>query len=205
MCGMPDSKPTEVQYRLPPLVLHPFSTAADAARLLESNRAGLMLRGLVPHSQEEANLLKQLLQGRYCEIRMLFYIGRDLVRWIDQCLDSFGRMPPQRVAGVKFQSFAALLTENPPPNVAEKMRGWGVADFKRVFSRAMALNSLFEEIPPLAALCPEFVRDYYGYLDQIYACRQSSTSYTPLDPAAVAFEVYASGEYSNLLERGLNG
>jgi hypothetical protein len=204
MCGMPDSIAPEGPRRLPPLVLHPFSTAADAARLLESTRAGLMLRGLVPNTQEEENLLKQLVQGRYCEIRMLFYIGRDLARWIDQCMDSFSRTPELQNSGVKFQSFMALLTENPPPNVAEKMRGWGVADFKRVFSRAIALNSIFEEIPPLAALCPEFVRDYYDYLDQIFACRQSACPYTPLDPAEVAFDVYASGEYSNLLERGLN-
>lgn len=204
MCGMPDPKAPDGPLRLPPLVLHPFSTAADAERLLESTRASLMLRDLVPRTLKDDDLQKQLIQGRYCEIRMLFYIGRDVVRWIDQCVDSFSRRPELQGSGVRFQSFMALLTENPPQNVAEKMRGWGVVDFKKVFARAIALNSLFEELPPLSTLCPEFVREYYGYADHIYACRQSAYPYTPLDPSGIALEVYASGEYSNMLERGLN-
>jgi hypothetical protein len=28
-----------------------------------------------------------LLTGRYAEMRMLFYLGKDVFRWIDQCVE----------------------------------------------------------------------------------------------------------------------
>src|SRR5271163_5199102 len=73
---------------LPPLILHPFADAGGPDKLVESSRASLMLQGLLPtgeRSTEDLDL--SLLEGRYCEIRMLFYVGKDLVRWIDQCLE----------------------------------------------------------------------------------------------------------------------
>jgi hypothetical protein len=203
MCGMPESGHEGARRRLPPLILHPFSTTADASKLLESTRASLMLQNVIPRTMDEDELETRLLEGRYCEIRMLFYIGRDIVRWVEQCVDFFKRSSEPQKEDIRFQTFMALLTETPPGNVAKKMQDWGVVDFKRVFTRAVGLNCVFADLPPCSVLAAEFVRNYYRYTDHMFACRQSGTSYSTLDPARVAFEVYASGEYSDMLERGL--
>src|SRR5579863_5505375 len=74
--------------KLPPLILHPFADAAGPDKLVESSRASLMLQGLLPSGERSTDDLdKSLLEGRYCEIRMLFYVGKDLTRWIDQSLE----------------------------------------------------------------------------------------------------------------------
>src|SRR5262245_16320951 len=73
-------------WTLPPLILHPFSDSSGPGRLVESSRASLMLQGLLPTGELSTDELeRRLLDGRYCEIRMLFYVGRDLMRWIEQC------------------------------------------------------------------------------------------------------------------------
>jgi len=135
---------------------------------------------------------------------MLFYIGKDVVRWADQCIDFVGRNPKPWPAQTLFQSFIALLTDTPPANVTSKLRKWGVVDFRRVFSRAVGLNSVFAELPRRETLTIEFVRDYYRYAEQMHSCRQSTCAYTRLDPQYVKLEVYASGEYADLLEKGLS-
>jgi hypothetical protein len=119
-------------------------------------------------------------------------------------VDFFRRDTEPQPEEVRFQTFMKLLTETPPGNVAKKMQDWEVIDFKRVFSRAVGLNCVFADLPPFSLLTHEFVRDYYRYTDDMFACRQSCTSYGTLDPASVAFEVYASAEYADLLERGLH-
>src|ERR1700691_1775501 len=94
--------------KLPPLILHPFADAAGPDKLVESSRASLMLQGLLPTGERSAEELdRALLDGRYCEIRMLFYVGKDLVRWIKQCLEHISHTPDLRDAGVRYQSFAA--------------------------------------------------------------------------------------------------
>src|SRR5437899_11821045 len=100
---------------LPPLILHPFADAAGPDKLVESSRASLMLQGLLPtgeRSTEELDLA--LLEGRYCEIRMLFYVGKDLLRWIDQCMEHVSRQPDLLNAGIRAQSFAAYLINHTP-------------------------------------------------------------------------------------------
>ena len=77
---------------LPPLILHPFSDPEGPAKLVESSRASMMLQGLLPSGQmSQEDLDQTLLNGRYCEIRMLYYVGKDLVRWIEQCMDHVSR------------------------------------------------------------------------------------------------------------------
>ena len=89
MLEMPQSEPKS-PYRgrawmLPPLILHPFSDSSGPSRLVESSRASLMLQGLLPSGELSVEELElRLLDGRYCELRMLFYVGRDLMRWIEQ-------------------------------------------------------------------------------------------------------------------------
>jgi hypothetical protein len=71
--------------KLPPLILHPFADASGPHKLVESSRASLMLQGLLPTGEQSSEELERtLLDGRYQEIRMLFYVGRDILRWIDQ-------------------------------------------------------------------------------------------------------------------------
>ena len=66
-------------------------------KLVESSRASLMLQGLLPTGERTTeDLDKSLLEGRYCEIRMLFYVGKDLIRWIEQSLEHVERQPGLR-------------------------------------------------------------------------------------------------------------
>jgi hypothetical protein len=188
--------------KLPPLILHPFADAGGPDKLVESSRASLMLQGLLPSGERTTeDLDKSLLEGRYCEIRMLFYVGKDLVRWIEQSLDHVERQPGFAGAGIKFQSFAAYLVQSTPPPVQAKLRKWGVADFKSIFMRALGLNAILSEVPARDVLADDFVRNYYRYADSIFLCRQSQAPFTDIAPMNFEFEIYASGEYSRMLER----
>jgi hypothetical protein len=69
-----------------------------------------MLQGLLPtETFTREQLDRTLLEGRFCEIRMLYYVGKDLVRWIEQCLEIVQREELLRKAEVEFHSFVALL------------------------------------------------------------------------------------------------
>ena len=189
-------------WKLPPLILHPFSDASGPNKLVESSRASLMLQGLVPNDQFTVDQLdRKLLDGRFCEIRMLFYVGRDLQRWIDQCLEVLQREPALEKGGIEGQSLSAMLVDEPPDAVRQKLQKWGVADYKAIFSRALGLNVMFAEAPSREALTDDFIRNYYRFADQMFACRQSLRSFTRISSANFDFELYASGEYSKLLER----
>jgi hypothetical protein len=187
--------------KLPPLILHPFADASGPDKLVESSRASLMLQGLLPSGERSTDDLdKSLLEGRYCEIRMLFYVGKDLIRWIEQSLEHVERQPSFD-SGIKFQSFANYLVNNTPPAVQAKLRKWGVADFKSIFMRAIGLNAILAEVPERGVLADDFVRNYYRYADAIFQCRQSQTQYTDIAAMNFDFDIYASGEYSRMLER----
>jgi hypothetical protein len=188
--------------KLPPLILHPFADAGGPDKLVESSRASLMLQGLLPSGErttEELDLA--LLEGRYCEIRMLFYVGKDLVRWIEQSLEHIERQPELSGSGIRYQSFAAYLVHNTPAAVQVKLRKWGVADYKSIFMRALGLNAILSSIPERGTLSDDFVRNYYRYADQIFLCRQSQAQYADVSDFGFEFDIYASGEYSRMLER----
>jgi len=187
---------------LPPLILHPFADAGGPDKLVESSRASLMLQGLLPSGERtQEDLDRALLEGRYCEIRMLFYVGKDLTRWIQQCLEHIERFDELRNAGIKYQSFAAFLVNNTPLAVQEKLRKWGVADYKAIFTRALGLNSVLANIPRRELFADEFVRNYYRFADQMFLCRQAETPFVDLSEFGFDFEIFASGEYSRMLER----
>lgn len=188
--------------KLPPLILHPFADSGGPDKLVESSRASLMLQGLLPTGERTTeDLDKSLLEGRYCEIRMLFYVGKDLIRWIEQSLEHVERQASFRDSGIKFQSFAAYLVHNTPPTVQAKLRKWGVADFKAIFMRALGLNAILAQVPERGVLAEDFVRNYYRYADSVFLCRQSQVAYTDIATMNFEFEIYASGEYSRMLER----
>jgi len=193
--------PADRVWTLPPLILHPFADASGPGKLVESSRASLMLDGLLPaeHTQEE--LSRRVLEGRYYEIRMLYYVGKDVSRWIDQCADFAARDPVLRSCGLRRQSLAALLVEAPPQHVQDKLKQWGVVDYRAIFTRALGLNAVFSQVPERDALNENFLRHYYRFADHFFACTQSLTPFTAASPANFHFELYASGEYSKMLER----
>jgi hypothetical protein len=189
-------------WKMPPLILHPFSDSNGPSRLVESSRASMMLQGLLPNNEFSPDELdRRLLDGRFCEIRMLFYVGKDLTRWLEQCMDLVNREDSLKLRNVKPQSFAVLLVEDPPEAVKTKLRKWGVADYRAIFSRALGINSIFCEVPARNELSDEFVRQYYRYADQLYACYLSLASHAQINCAEFEFDLYASGEYSRLLEK----
>ena len=96
------------------------------------------------------------------------------------------------------------LVRNAPVPVQQKLRRWGVADYKSIFSRALGLSALFSDVPSFDILSEDFIRNYYRYADQLYAGLVQAPS-AELDPADFNFELYASGEYSRMLEREWQG
>ncbi len=191
----------ETIWELPPLILHPFSENAPPSVLLENSKAALMLAGVIPadgSSREE--LSRRVLHGRHCEIRMLFYLGKDVMRWVEQCAEWASRTPPLASAGVTEQSFAGLLTERPPACVREKLTRWGVLDYTAIFSRATGLQAMFAEPPGIEILAAEFLRNYQHYADAAFRCYMASQPHLSIGEANFRFEIYASGEYSKLLE-----
>ncbi len=189
-------------WTLPPLILHPFSDANGPGQLVESSRANLILQGLLPGGDLTGEELeRKVVAGRYCEFRMLFYVGKDLVRWIEQCLDFVSHHAELAEEGIRFQSFAYLLVYNPPKAVKDKLRKWGVADYQGIFSRAIGISSVFVEPPEQTQLTSDFLRNYYRYADHLFAARLNLNRYTELNPRRFDFSLYASGEYAQMLER----
>lgn len=188
---------------LPPLILHPFSDPDGPSKLVESSRASMMLQGVIPSGGLSPEELDQsLLDGRYCEIRMLFYVGRDLVRWIEQCLEHVEHNPELKTQNLRFQSFAQFLIDDPPATVKEKLKRWGVADYRSIFARALGLNVVFNEPPPQETLAPSFLRSYYRYADQMFAVQQHMAVFGKVTSDEFDFELFASGEYSRMLAQG---
>jgi hypothetical protein len=190
------------EFRLPPLILHPFSDASGPSRLVESSRASLMLQGLLPTGEFTRDELDQrLLDGRYCELRMVYYVGRDVMRWLEQCADLATRQPDVFPEGTQLRSFAAFLVQNPPDAVREKLARWGVADYRAIFARGIALNVMFADAPARVTLADEFVRNYHHYSDQIYTSFQRQAQFPAFTPGAFSFDLFASSEYSRMLEQ----
>src|SRR5579884_1927949 len=142
MSGAPKNP---VSFRLPPLILHPFSAPEDTSVLMESSRASLALQGFLPAEAGNYDLDQQLLRGRYAELRMLYYIGKDLIRWMDQCAETAaasGSFPDIRI---RPETFAIVLVQHVPAHVRAKLEGWGVLDFCALFRRSIGLHAIFQE------------------------------------------------------------
>lgn len=184
--------------QLPPLILHPFTGGAGTADLLDGSMASLALDGFVNSEEEEGVLQQRMLTGRYAEVRMLIFLGKDIFRWMRQCAEHVKSSGAADIRIVE-QSFAALIVDDPPAGVAEKLEGWGVTDRRGVFSRAIGIHSLFQEPPPMSSLSPIFLKHYHRYADHAYICYQHSIAFLPIDAAEFPFELYASEEYTRLL------
>ena len=188
-------------WKLPPLILHPFNERVAPSALLENSKAALMLSGLIPSDGSDADDLKRrLLSGRYSELRMLFFLGKDVFRWIGQCQEWASRAPDLGMAELRPQSFAGLLTNAPPEPVKEKLVRWGVADYASIFARAIGMHSAFAAPPPYDILAEDFLRNYHRYADYLYRCYMDSQPHCKIGRENFEFELYASGEYSRMLE-----
>ena len=82
-----------------------------------------------------------------------------------------------------------------------KLKKWGVADYKSIFSRALGLNSMLASVPERHSLTDEFICNYYRFADQLFQIRQTEATFADISGFGFDFEIYASGEYSRMLER----
>ncbi len=163
------------RWDLPPLILHPFGGPEGA-------------------------LEEPLPRGRYAEFRMLCLVGKDVMRWIAQCVDFAGRNEPLAQAGIRPQSFADLLVHGTPAPVSARFESWDVHDYRRILSRAIGLTAVFPDPPDLGVVSEGFLEDYYSYADKLFACYQGLEPFVRLEPEAFPFSLYTSDEYLSTLE-----
>jgi hypothetical protein len=159
-----------------------------------------MLQGLLPSDVDEDELQRRVLVGRHDEVRMLFFVGKDVFRWLEQCQEIADRDEQLKSQNLGLQSFAALLVDSPPKCVSEKLERWGVSDQRTIFSRAIGLRSAFEEPPPLELLSTGFLTNYYRYADKLYECYKGLIPSAAISSENFQFELYGSEEYSQKLE-----
>jgi hypothetical protein len=136
---------------------------------------------------------------------MLFFVGKDALRWVGQCVEFAAREPELSGLALRAQSFAALLTDGPPEAVQEKLKQWGVADYASIFARAIGLNAMFVQPPAFDELSDEFLHKYHRYSDQLYRCYLDSEPHYHATASNFRFDLYASGEYSRMLESEWGG
>jgi hypothetical protein len=186
--------------QLPPLILHPFSGGGSVEELVDGSRAAMELQDMGFGSSHVADevMERRVLTGRYQEIRMLLFLGKDVFRWLDQCAEFMVRSgaDPTRHS---IQSFAALVVEHPPAPVRDKLERWGVTDRRAVFSRAIGIHTLFAAPPPIETLSPVLLKNYHRFADHAYICFQHLRPFHELDPKGFQFEIYASEEYAQML------
>lgn len=184
--------------QLPPLILHPFGGTNSTQQLLEGSKAALALQQASLSNPDYAEMRQRVVLGRYQEIRMLLFLGKDIFRWIDQCMDQLERRGETGLR-INRQAFASLIVEAPPEAVRTKLEGWGVHDRRAVFSRAIGMRCLFEEPPEINILSPMFLEHYHRFADYSYICFQQMQAYQALNASLFDFHVYASEEYSRML------
>jgi len=143
-----------------------------------------------------------LLRGRYTEFRMLSLTGKDVMRWIAQCMDFAGRDQALANAGIRPQSFADFLVNRTPSAVASRFESWGVIDYRRILSRAIGVNAVFPNPPDFGVISAEFLEEYYAFADSLFACYQGLAQFTRLEPASFGFSLYTSDEYLTTLGCG---
>ena len=177
---IPTSLP-KPQFELPPLILHPIAGCGEA------------LQDGSPSDTESRRA-----EVRRLELKMLCCLGKDLNRWLEQCLE-FAAANAE-LAAVREGDLMDLLVEYPPDAVAAKMQTWGVSDFRRIFARGMGLTAVFPNPPSREQLRESFVRDFSLYADALYRARRQSVP-TGAGTVSFRFDVYASGEYARILER----
>jgi hypothetical protein len=173
-----------ISRELPPLILCPFGRRPDP-----NERPQI-------HCSDPTT--ERYLETCYNEFRMLCLIGKDLNRWLGQCVEVASGDP--ELAGLSECDFIALLLVSTPTAVLEKMRSWGVKEFHTIFSRAIGLNSVFPHPPSVSDVSESFLRGFHKYADALYDARLKAEDAAALENT-FTFEIYSSSEYSSYLER----
>lgn len=169
---------------------------------MQSSRASLILQGYLPSELgPDTELQHQLLRGRFAELRMLFYVGKDLARWMEQCVEVTQGKPEVHGLSLGAGAFATFLVDEAPAGVRQKLETWGVLDYRALFRRAIGLHSVFSDVPPVTCLSADFLRRYHRHADRWFLAWTQSQSVTAVDWRDFQFELYASGEYAMMLER----
>jgi hypothetical protein len=119
---------------------------------------------------------------------------------MEQCAESTRITDLFEGRRMKLDSFGLVLIQHVPANVRTKLEGWGVLDFASLFRRSLGLHAVFQEFPSADALSPDFLRRYHRYLDQWYEQRVKDAGCDTPTANEFTFELYASGEYTLLLE-----
>ncbi len=130
---------------------------------------------------------------------MLCFLGKDLDRWVGQCLEMAPGGPD--LQGVKEASYISMLLFDPPESVTRKMHEWGIGRYQIVFSRALGLNLVYPFPPVAQALSESLLRNFHIYADTLFDLRLKMGAGEELHGQECQFEIYASNEYSKLLER----
>ena|GEM_PF-224415 len=199
---IPMKTPGVQAFRLPPLILHPFSGPEDTSVLMESSRASLALQGFLPNADTTPlDLDQQLVRGRYAELRMLYYIGKDILRWTEQCAETVNAARAFEGRRIRQETFAVFLVQFVPPHVRAKLEGWGVLDFCSLFRRSIGLHAVFHDLPSAEQLSSNFLRRYHRYLDHWYEQHLKDTAFDRPQEDEFIFDLYASGEYTLMLEQ----
>lgn len=176
--------PARSYRELPPLILHPFDRRWDANGRLQ-----------VVYGKR---LRESRLQARYDEFCMLCLLGKDLDRWLAQCLEVASGN--SELAGLSECNFIAVLLFAPPVPLLQKMHAWGIKNFQLLFSRAIGLNAVFPDPPSANDVSNAFLRNFHRYADALYDVRLKSEDATVVLEDIFTFEVYASSEYLSHLE-----
>jgi hypothetical protein len=92
--------------------------------------------------------------------------------------------------------------QNPPAEVSSKLKKWGVSNHKSIFSRALGLNVILADMPPQEVFSPDFLRNYHRYADQMFHTHLGQAPFADPETLGFDFEIFASGEYSRMLEKG---
>jgi hypothetical protein len=169
---------------------------------VESSRANLKLQGLLPQGEaSREDLDRALLDGRYSELRMLYYVGKGSGA-LDRAVSRIrraqsGRPPP----GICFQSFAGLLDSGSAHRRPGQAPQVGRRRLQIDLQPRAWIAYHVRAAPPREVLSDEFVRSYFRFADQIFQSKQSECDFTPLTSREFHFELYSSGEYSRMLER----
>jgi hypothetical protein len=164
-----------------------------------------MLSGLMPSDgADPSELRRRLLAGRYSEIRMLYFLGKDVLRWAEQCVEWASGQTELQQMNLRPQSFSELLTAWPPAAVVDKLTHWGVADHSAIFSRGIGLNAIFAAAPGFELLSEDFLAYYHRFAGAAYGCYLELESHDSIRAAQFHFDLYASGEYTRMLESQWN-
>jgi hypothetical protein len=164
---------------LPPLILYPFDHRPDSDEQTQ-----------VPVYDP---LTKVYLETRYNEFRILCLIGKDLNRWLGQCVELGSRDP--ELKGLSECDFIAVLLFYPPLPVLQKLRSWGAKNYQMIFSRAIGLNAVFPHPPSFNDVSADFLRDLGRYADALYDARLRVGQPAANHEDRFTFEILVSGEH----------